>query len=188
VIDRLNRDGFVVIDGPFAESRLRGLSQAYDRAMHDAVPPDISVAATTTRAHGFVRRGAEFDDVHLFPPILEACQRTIGESFALSAFLGRTLLSGAAAQRLHIDCARNDPAYPMIGFIVMIDDFDDQNGATLFVPGSHRWDEPKSVDGVVAACGSAGSIIVYSGSVLHGHGANRTRRPRRSLQGAYVRS
>jgi ectoine hydroxylase-related dioxygenase (phytanoyl-CoA dioxygenase family) len=37
------------------------------------------------------------------------------------------------------------------------------------------------------ACGAAGSIIVYNGSVWHGHSANQTGQPRRSVQGAYIR-
>ena len=41
--------------------------------------------------------------------------------------------------------------------------------------------------GVVPACGPAGSMILYNGSVWHGHGANPTDRPRRSIQGAYIR-
>lgn len=33
----------------------------------------------------------------------------------------------------------------------------------------------------------AGSVIVYNGSVWHGHTANLTDKPRRSIQGAYIR-
>jgi len=39
----------------------------------------------------------------------------------------------------------------------------------------------------IAACGPAGSIIIYNGSVWHGHSANHTTRSRRSIQGAYIR-
>jgi ectoine hydroxylase-related dioxygenase (phytanoyl-CoA dioxygenase family) len=80
----------------------------------------------------------------------------------------------------------------MVGFIVMIDEFHDENGATCFLPGSHRGftDASRRAEGpprVVSACGPAGSVIVYNGSALHGHGANRTSRPRRSIQGAFIR-
>ncbi len=80
----------------------------------------------------------------------------------------------------------------MLGFIVMIDEFRDENGATRFLPGSHRSaidasGQPQAAEHLLAACGPAGSVIVYNGSVLHGHGANMTDRPRRSIQGAYIR-
>lgn len=39
----------------------------------------------------------------------------------------------------------------------------------------------------VLACGPAGSVILYNGSVWHGHAANQTGESRRSIQGAYIR-
>jgi ectoine hydroxylase-related dioxygenase (phytanoyl-CoA dioxygenase family) len=41
-------------------------------------------------------------------------------------------------------------------------------------------------EGQLLACGPAGSVIVYNGSVWHGHSANQTSQPRRSIQGAYI--
>ena len=38
----------------------------------------------------------------------------------------------------------------------------------------------------VSACGPAGSVIVFNGSVWHGHGPNETHQSRRSIQGAYI--
>jgi len=35
--------------------------------------------------------------------------------------------------------------------------------------------------------GPAGSMIIFNGSVWHGHGANSTGKPRRSVQGAFIR-
>ena len=84
----------------------------------------------------------------------------------------------------------------MVGFIVMVDDFRKDNGATRFVPGSHRSPAiPGDVmkgptadpEGQVLACGAAGSVVVYNGSVWHGHTANSSDQPRRSIQGAYIR-
>ena len=79
--------------------------------------------------------------------------------------------------------------WTMVGFIFMIDEFRSDNGATRFVPGSHLWTVPPRTDAPdhVLACGQAGSMIVYNGSVWHGHAANRTARARRSIQGAYIR-
>ena len=80
----------------------------------------------------------------------------------------------------------------MVGFIVMIDEFRAENGATLFWPGSHHQASGTEAGSIpesklVPACGPQGAIIVYNGSVRHGHGPNLTDRPRRSIQGAYIR-
>ena len=84
----------------------------------------------------------------------------------------------------------------MVGFIFMVDEFRRDNGATRFVPGSHRWghapsdlmpDATADDEGQVSARGPAGSVVIYNGSVWHGHGANQTKEPRRSIQGAYIR-
>jgi ectoine hydroxylase-related dioxygenase (phytanoyl-CoA dioxygenase family) len=78
----------------------------------------------------------------------------------------------------------------------MVDEFRRDNGATRFVRGSHLWSaiptdrvsDLKADDpGQVLACGPAGSIIVFNGSLWHGHTVNRSGKPRRSLQGAYIR-
>jgi hypothetical protein len=57
-----------------------------------------------------------------------------------------------------------------------IDDFTNTNGATQFVPGSHRWDGERqpTEDEIQVAVMPAGSVMLYSGSVLHGGGVNTT--------------
>jgi ectoine hydroxylase-related dioxygenase (phytanoyl-CoA dioxygenase family) len=70
----------------------------------------------------------------------------------------------------------------------MIDTFRPENGATCFLPGSQGMTTaPDSFDGVVPACGPAGSMLIYNGSVWHEHGPNLTDSPRRSIQGALIR-
>src|SRR5712692_1573447 len=84
----------------------------------------------------------------------------------------------------------------MVGFIFLLDEFRCDNGATRFLPGSPKWsaapsdlmsDPAADYEGQVQACGPAGSMIVYNGSVWHGHTANSTATPRRSIQGEYIR-
>ena len=55
-------------------------------------------------------------------------------------------------------------------------DFTYENGATQLVPGSHKWDakrEPKK-DEIASAEMKKGSVLIYTGSVLHGGGDNTT--------------
>jgi ectoine hydroxylase-related dioxygenase (phytanoyl-CoA dioxygenase family) len=75
----------------------------------------------------------------------------------------------------------------MTGFIYLIDEFRQHNGATCFVSGSQGMETPPASPILTPVCGPAGSLIVFNGSVWHGHGANQTDQPRRSIQGAYIR-
>jgi ectoine hydroxylase-related dioxygenase (phytanoyl-CoA dioxygenase family) len=188
--------GFVVIPGPVAPGGLAQLAKAYDSAVAGASADDVSVGSTTTRVHDFVNRGPEFDGLYLYQPVLEACCRVIGQPFKLSTMLARTVRPHAQAQGLHVDFKRDAEEWPMVGFIFMVDEFRSDNGATRFVPGSHRWpmtpgdlmnDRVADGERQVQACGPAGSVIIYNGSIWHGHSANQTSAPRRSIQGAYIR-
>jgi ectoine hydroxylase-related dioxygenase (phytanoyl-CoA dioxygenase family) len=89
---------------------------------------------------------------------------------------------GARAQRLH----REHDAFtffpqPRPNLIVAsmwaITDFRPDNGATLLVPGSHKWpgDRHATPSEIVAAEMPAGSVLYWLGGTLHGAGANTSR-------------
>jgi len=183
----LERDGFTIMRGVFEETRGRAWAGAYDRAIANAAEEDIKVGRSTTRVRDFVNREGEFDDLYLLPALLGACCRVIRQPFKLSTMHARTLRPRCAAQDLHVDFAADELGWPMAGFIFMVDDFTAENGATRFAAGSQGAAAAPAMANTVPACGPAGSLIVFNGSVWHGHGANGTDRPRRSIQGAYIR-
>jgi Phytanoyl-CoA dioxygenase (PhyH) len=185
-LNGLLRDGFTVIPGPYlAPAKLSGL---YDDAVRKADPADVSIGSSTTRVTDLVTRTASFDALYLHPPLLEACCRIIGQPFKLSSMQARTLWAESEAQDLHVDFAADAAGWPMVGFIYMIDDFSSVNGATCFVPASQGEQTlPDESRRRVSACGPAGSIIVFNGSVWHGHAENWTSKPRRSVQGGFIR-
>jgi len=188
----LHERGFVVIPGP---TRPDLLANAYTAAVASATSDDIRIGSTSTKVNDFVNRGAEFDSLYVFAPLLEACCRVIGRPFKLSSLHARTLRPGSPAQELHVDVPRDSADWPLLGFILMVDEFRPDNGATRFVPGSHlrpgkpadsisdgRADHP----GQALACGPAGSLLIFNGSAWHGHTANTSSCVRRSLQGAFI--
>jgi ectoine hydroxylase-related dioxygenase (phytanoyl-CoA dioxygenase family) len=192
----LDEVGFTIIPGPVPAEKLAQLAAAYDAAVNSAISDDVKVGSSTTRVSDFVNRGPEFDTLYVHPPILKACCHIIGKPFRLSAMHARTLRPGLPAQDFHVDYARDSDGWTMVGFIFMIDEFRSDNGATRFVPGSHLWsdgllnrlgDRKADYPGQSLACGSAGSMILFNGSVWHGHATNRCDEPRRSIQGAYIR-
>jgi Phytanoyl-CoA dioxygenase (PhyH) len=191
----LEERGFVVLERIISPFALARLAKSYDAALATAAPDDIRTGSTTTRVTDFVNRGTDFDAVYILPPLLEACRQTIGPEFKLSSFNARTLRPHTEAGDLHVDVARGSNDFPLVGFILMVDAFKADNGATRFVPGTHRWrktpqdtmqDCKADYEGQELACGPAGSLVIFNGSTWHGHTANRTDRPRRSLQGAFI--
>jgi hypothetical protein len=193
---QLIESGFVIIPGPIPAQRIADLAAAYDKVMSSVSGPDFKVASTTTRMYDMVNRGPVFDEIYIHPPLLEACAHVIGEPFKLSSLLARTLRAKTPAQDLHVDLPRDSKDAPMIGFILMIDRFQQCNGATRFVPASQNWPDLPSNrllsaesgrQGEVLACGQRGSMIIFNGAIWHGHTANSTTKPRRSIQGYFVR-
>lgn len=161
-------EGFAVILGPVPESLLPNLAGAYDRAVLLADDSDVGRGSTTTRVNGFVARGEAFDALYLHPPVLEACCRVIERPFKLSSLLARTLNPRTPSQYLHVDFPRDEQGWPMLGFIFMVDEFRVDNGATCFLPRSQGAPECPMPSGMVQACGPAGSMILYNGSIWHG--------------------
>ncbi len=100
---------------------------------------------------------------------------------------------GETGQVLH----RDDTIYPVqktpgielqVSVMWALETFTDVNGATRIVPDSHRWPPsrtPGPGDTVLAAEMPKGSALFYLGSVWHGGGANRDRRPRAGLINTY---
>jgi hypothetical protein len=191
----LQQRGFIVLPGLVPPGQMERLTGAYTAAMSSASGPDLRIGSTSTRVSDFVNRGPAFDGLYVFPPLLDACCRVIGRPFKLSSLQARTLRPHTPAQELHVDVRRDSTDWPLVGFILMVDDFRQENGATRFVPGSHQWlsapedtmsDLRADLDSQVLACGPAGSLLIFNGSAWHGHTANTSDRPRRSLQGAFI--
>jgi hypothetical protein len=113
----------VVLPSMVSPESMERLTTAYAEAVTSATGDDIRVGSTSTKVSDFVNRGAAFDNLYVFPSLLEACWQVIGGPFKLSSFHARTLRQGAYAQELHVDVPRNSDDWPLLGFILMVDDF-----------------------------------------------------------------
>jgi hypothetical protein len=183
--DELRHRGFTIVPGPELPGGHRQCAEAFDRAVREADPVDVSVRSST-RINDFVNRRPEFDGIYMHGPLLGACVATIGRPFKLSGMRGRIVEPGAPMEDLHVDVKRGARDWPLLGAIFMIDAFTSDNGATRFIPGSHLPDSPARHDEPVLACGPAGSLIIFNASAWHGHSANRSQTRRRSLQLHFV--
>ncbi|UTT50903.1 MULTISPECIES: phytanoyl-CoA dioxygenase family protein [Rhodococcus] len=96
---------------------------------------------------------------------------------------------GEGAQPLHRDDAVWQWRHPEGGrqarvqIMIAISDFTEENGGTLVVPGSHKWDDTRAPkrDEAVSTVMTAGSALIWIGSTYHGGGDNNSRSPRTGL-------
>jgi ectoine hydroxylase-related dioxygenase (phytanoyl-CoA dioxygenase family) len=75
-----------------------------------------------------------------------------------------------------------------VSCVLALADFTSTNGATVAVPGSHRWDPERRPEEseVVTAEMPAGAGIVYLGSTLHAGGTNVSEQGRPGVHLSYV--
>lgn len=76
---------------------------------------------------------------------------------------------------------------PQFNTIWALSDFTAENGATRIAPGSHRWEpgrKPEPAE-VCQAQMPKGSVLLYTGSVIHSGGANHTQETRMGLNITY---
>jgi ectoine hydroxylase-related dioxygenase (phytanoyl-CoA dioxygenase family) len=92
---------------------------------------------------------------------------------------------GNDAQMLHRDLENwypfvqlgKDGPEAILNFLIAFTDFTEENGATRVIPGSNHWDDFEDrgmPEDTIPAEMKAGDVLLFSGKVAHGGGANRT--------------
>jgi ectoine hydroxylase-related dioxygenase (phytanoyl-CoA dioxygenase family) len=138
----------------------------------------------TRRVISLIKKSPTFRTLATHPITTAACEGTLKPScvtyqvHATAAFL---VEPGAGTQVLHRE---EDPfrflPFPRPNLVTAsmwaMSDFTMANGATRLIPGSHRWPDDRAAreDEIVAAEMPAGSVLFWTGRVLHGAGANRS--------------
>jgi ectoine hydroxylase-related dioxygenase (phytanoyl-CoA dioxygenase family) len=185
VARRLTSDGYVIVSGLMNEADI-GAARADLGRILDTTPTGRNAfeGFATQRVYALFAKTRTFDRAAMHPLLLEVLDQVLGH-YQLSAPVGIRIGPGEHAQVLHTD----DAIYPLpqphppvvVNTMWPLDEFTEDNGATRFVAGSHRWEpgrEPAAGDPVLTAAMTPGSVMFYLGSLWHGGGANNTSRPR----------
>jgi ectoine hydroxylase-related dioxygenase (phytanoyl-CoA dioxygenase family) len=188
-LEQLERDGFLVLEGLIDSHQCSAIREEARRlANHTGSNP--FEGHRTQRIYAPLSKTRAIDELIDHPRITGLLDAIFLPNYLLSQAQIINILPGETAQALHHDDAFYDLPRPHkavhAAFIAAIDDFSLENGATMVIPGSHKWGARQALREEAVACPmSAGSAVFFLGSLWHGGGANTTGRARLAVTGQY---
>jgi ectoine hydroxylase-related dioxygenase (phytanoyl-CoA dioxygenase family) len=181
----LRDDGCCIVEG-LAEPELLDRFERDVQPWLDRTPVgrDDFAGTTTRRTGALVARSPAARELVMHPLVLDTADLVLPERTALQLHLTQVIAigPGETGQTIHRDQWAWDffpfpKAYDVqCNTIWALTDFTEANGATRVVPGSNRWDDKLRVayDDTEPAEMGRGSVLLYTGSVYHGGGANHS--------------
>jgi len=189
ILEILDEDAGLIIDNFLSDQNLESI--------RDDLKPYLNVTRNgqdeftgfeTKRVGALMARSKTCQDLALDPLINQMADSFLGphcESYQLHFTSAIQIGPGESSQILHRDRGVWGGYIPrkietQFSTVWAINDFTKENGATQVVPGSHKWhkDRQPLPEEIAYAEMKAGSVFIYTGSVLHGGGANVTEQPR----------
>jgi hypothetical protein len=174
----LDEDGMAVVAGVFTGASCRAIAAELQPHLKCAKSTD----AATLHATGLIAKSPSFRALVTHPAPLAACDAVLKPNCAhyqLHATRAFVIGPGAPRQALHretdaFEFFRRPRPELVVSAMLAVTDFTADNGATLLVPGSHRWplDRRPRPEEAVAGQMKAGSLLLWVGDALHGAGAN----------------
>ena len=205
IIEVLEKDGAAIVDGFVSQEWLSEFNSAIQTSIDNYKPFDYGepeaeefLGRQTVRLNGLIRKAPNYIDLITDDRLLTIMDHFLTPNcgqYRLNSSEIIEIHGGETAQELHWD----DVIWPahfwapdlLLQFNVMIaaTDFTESNGATLVVPGSHKWDhserQPKQKE-ITQAVMKAGSAVFIPGKTLHGGGNNTDGVKRRAIVASYV--
>lgn len=205
IIEVLEKDGAAIVDGFVSQAWLSEFNSAVQTSIDNYKPFDYGepeaeefLGRQTVRLNGLIRKAPNYIDLITDDRLLTIMDHFLSPNcgqYRLNSSEIIEIHGGETAQELHWD----DVIWPahfwapnlLLQFNVMIaaTDFTESNGATLVVPGSHKWDhserQPKQNE-ITQAVMKAGSAVFIPGKTLHGGGNNTDGIKRRAIVASYV--
>jgi hypothetical protein len=196
VAEVVGADGAVIVDRLAPAALMDRIDQEL-RPFVDATPfgPDDFSGSRTRRTGALVARSPSARELVLHPLALGTAGLVLGHASNFQLHLTQAIAigPGATAQPIHRDQWAFDFFPFPSGYEVQCNtiwaqtDFTEANGATRIVPGSNRSEDKLTftASDTEPAEMERGSALIYSGSVYHGGGANRTGETRVGLNITY---
>ena len=196
IVSAVQQDGAVILDDVLSEGFIAALREETDPYMeHTSNGEDHFAGYKTTRTGGLLVRSAKCRGLIEHESILAPCNEFLSpycERVQLHLTQIIRIRPGETAQTIHRDRwawgKHLSHLEPQFNTIWAITDFTAENGATQVVPGSTQWPDDQEIqpEQITQAEMKAGSVLVYSGSVFHGGGANTSDQDRIGINITYA--
>ncbi|MGN6516494.1 MAG: phytanoyl-CoA dioxygenase family protein [Rhizomicrobium sp.] len=192
----LKEDGAAIIDSVLSRDEMDSVA-AELAPWIESTPfgPDDFSGRRTKRTGGLVARSPKCRALVMHPLVLGTAENFLGHATSIQLHLTQVIAIGPGepAQTIH----RDQWAFDFFPFpkdydvqcntIWAMTDFNEENGATRVIPGSNHFEDRMTFTpaDTVPAEMVKGSVLIYSGSVYHGGGANRSQQVRAGINITY---
>jgi len=191
----LDSDGALILDDVLTAAQIDQLRAELDPYV-EATPAgrDRFTGFQTTRTGALVARSPACRELVMHAGILAACDAFLKRAcdrYQLHLTQVIRIKPGQPRQPLHRDRLAwggfLKDVEPQLNTIWALTDFTRANGATQVVPGSPTWPESRKAEPAEVGYAEmkAGSVLIYSGSVIHGGGENLTEADRIGINITY---
>ncbi|MBS3695667.1 phytanoyl-CoA dioxygenase family protein [Rhodococcus qingshengii] len=198
-VEVILRDGGVIVEGLFDYAVIAGIKRDLEPVLDrvDTGHDELFAGNRTKRAGGLFARTDHMTTIALNPLYHGVAERILNQPINIffgeepvpnpaGMHIGATMAikigPGQGSQPLHRDDSVwlwRHPTYQRearVQIMVAISDFTAENGGTLVIPGSHRWDDERAprLEEAIPTQMKAGSALIWVGSTYHGGGCNTT--------------
>lgn len=197
-------DGYLLLEGVISKERCNLLRELIEKlaAQERENGEACTYGPQLQRVWNLISKHEEFQEIVCENKILEVMEwifdrDTSHQKYFLSSFQANILGVGAAEQVLHIDTPVPDPVpiWPIkANSIWCIDEFTNSNGATIVIPGSHKFqrrpnkDHDQKAPGQIQITAPKGSVLITHGALWHRSGKNASDGSRVALLGSFAAS
>lgn len=186
IIEVLNNDAGVIIDGLIDQKEVNLLNKDLAPYLkNDVFGRDEFTGFKTKRIGALIARSEACRNLALQPLVNEVSEKYLSpfcDGYQLHFTSAVSIGPGESKQILHRDRGiwggyLPRRIEPLMSTIWAVTEFTKENGATQIVPGSHLWEKdriPKENE-IAYAEMKPGSVLLYTGTVLHGGGSNSSK-------------
>jgi len=183
-VSEIDDQGYTIVRDAIEPSLVEGLVEAIRRVERERGTEPRGNAAegyATLRNYNLLAKDPIFQEMPVHGNVLPIVERVLDRGCLLSGMTAIDMGPGEKPQPLHPDDVVMNVERPHVPLMCVtmwaLTDFTAENGGTLVVPGSHKYDHApdftKQYDTNPIEM-PAGSVMVFHGSLWHGGGANAT--------------